>query len=158
MTSARFPSQEFPDVPTVEVTVPDRWSPRAAAGSLFAVILDRGADAFSPNLVVTHARHAPDYRLDESDAAIDAYVGDLAESRRIGRRVAELAGREWRIDEFAYVDEEAGTVVQIIATTLVPSPHVSDVIRLTGSALAESALDDLPVLREIVGSALVGAR
>jgi len=70
----------------------------------------------------------------------------------------DFGGRTWGVAEFAYRAEGAGSVVQVIAVTVVPTGEAADVVRITGTASADDYETSLPVIRGIVASARVTAR
>jgi hypothetical protein len=156
MSQASFPSDDFPAFPAVTLDAPDGWEPRAFAGTVLALIDDRGAEAFSPNVVVGLTRTAAGHTLDEASAAVEEYVSRLPEVAPVDSARVELGGRTWAVSEFAYTTAAVGTVVQVVAVTVVDHGPVTDVVRVTGTATPDDYETSLPAIRQIVAAARVG--
>lgn len=155
MAQASFPSADFPAFPAVTLDAPDGWEPRAFAGTLLALIDDRGPDAFSPNVVVGVTRTVAGHTLDEAAAAIEEYVARLPEVAQVDAARVEFGGRAWAVSEFAYASAAVGTVVQVVAVTVVDHGPVTDVVRVTGTATPADYETSLPAIRQIVADAVV---
>ena len=156
MSQASFPSDDFPAFPAVTLDAPDGWEPRAFAGTVLALIDDRGPDAFSPNVVVGVTRTAAGHTLDEAAAAVEEYVSRLSEVAPVDSARVEFGGRTWAVSEFAYTTAAVGTVVQVVAVTVVDHGPVTDVVRVTGTATPADYETSLPAIRQIVADARVG--
>jgi hypothetical protein len=158
MTESSFPSAAFPDFPGVVIEHPDEWTQRAIPGALIAVIDERDAGTFSPNVIVGVTRVAADHTLAAEVAAVREYVTQLPEVAPVDNAPVDFGGRTWGVAEFAYRAEGAGSIVQVIAVTVVASGDAADVVRITGTASADDYEAALPVIRRIVASARVTAR
>ncbi|MBN9155480.1 MAG: LpqN/LpqT family lipoprotein [Microbacterium sp.] len=158
MTEASFPSAAFPDFPAVTIEHPAEWSARPVPGALLAVIDERDAATFSPNVIVGVTRVGADHTLADEVAAVADYVTRLPEVATVDNAPVDFGGRTWGVAEFAYRAEGAGSVVQVIAVTVVPTGDAADVVRITGTAGADDYETSLPVIRGIVASARVAAR
>ena len=156
MSQASFPSDEFPAFPAVTLEAPDGWQPRAVAGTVLAVIDDRGPDAFSPNVVVSITRTAAGHTLDQAAAAVEESVSRLPEVAPVDAARVEFGDRPWAVSEFAYATSAVGTVVQVVAVTVVDNGPVSDVVRVTGTATPADYETALPVIRQVVAGTRVG--
>lgn len=156
MPRAAFPSEDFPAYPSVSLDTPDGWQPRTIAGTLLAVVDDRGADAFSPNVIVGITRTPAGHSLDDAIAAIKGQAAQLPDVAPIDAAKVDLEGREWWVTEFAYASAAAGTIVQVVAVTVVDNGPACDVIRVTGTASPADYETSLPVIRQIVAGAVVG--
>lgn len=155
--SAVFPSTEFPDVPQVRLAIPAGWRPLAVAGTLIAAVLDRGAESFSPNVVVTHDR-VIEGSWEDSEASVLALLDTLVDLQVIDRQRVTLGGRPWSVFEFAHAAGSAGTVIQVIATTRVEHETVTEVVRVTASTDPVDLDVVLPELRRIVAGTQITAR
>lgn len=158
MTEASFPSDVFPDFPAVTIDQPDGWSSRAVPGALIAVIDEREADTFSPNVIVGVTRVAGSHTLADEVAAVAQYVTQLPEVAPVDNAPVDFGGRTWGVAEFAYRADGAGSIVQVIAVTVVQTGDTADVVRITGTAGADDYETALPVIRGIVASARVTSR
>lgn len=157
MKSVEFPTAEFPQLPRISLPLPDGWLPSHLPGALLGGLLDRGPTAFSPNVLVTHARER-DVELATVEAAIDEYVATLADAQAIDRRRITLDDRIWSVLEFAHTVPQVGTVFQIIAATVVANGPVDDVVRITASTTPEGMEEILPLLRDIITGARVAVQ
>lgn len=155
MPEASFPSPAFPAFASVTLEHPGTWTPRPVAGSVLAVVDDRGADAFSPNVVVGITRAAAGHTLEAASAAIDEYVRGLPEFAPVDAALVEFGGAAWWVSEFAYATEAVGTVIQVVAVTVVDAGVAADVVRVTGTATPADYEASLPVIRQIVASTRV---
>ena len=158
MPQASFPSDAFPALPMVAVDHPAEWVARPVDGTLLAVIHDLGPDAFSPNVVLGATRHAAGHTLELAAAAVAEYVERLPEVAPVDAARVDFGDRAWWVSEFAYASTAAGTVVQVVAVTVVDSGPVSDVVRVTGTASTADYEASLPVIRRIIASTRVGTR
>lgn len=156
MSQASFPSDAFPAFPAVTLDAPDGWEPRAFAGTVLALIDDRGPDAFSPNVVVGVTRTIAGHTLDEASAAVEEYVSRLPEVAPVDSARVDFGDRAWAVSEFAYTTDSVGTVVQVVAVTVVDHGPVTDVVRVTGTATPADYETSLPAIRQIVADARVG--
>lgn len=157
MPQASFPSADFPAFPAVSLQHPDEWTPRPAADTLFAVIDDRGAEAFSPNVVVGVTRAVGGHTLAQAAAAIQADINALREVAPVDAAEVRFDGTPWFVSEFAHATDAAGTVIQIIAVTVVASGPFTDIVRVTGTATPADYEESLPVIRSIIASTRVSA-
>jgi hypothetical protein len=157
MSRVQFPSQEFPDFPAVSLQPAEGWTTRPVPGTVLAVVLDRGPEKFSPNVVVTLTRGV-DTTWEDADAAVDAFVSGLSEVESAPRERPVFDERPWSVLEFAHVTEEAGTVFQLIAVALLEHGPVVDSVRVTASIAPEDMDEVLPVLRRIVASTQISVR
>lgn len=158
MHAARFPGESFPEVPALSLDRPEGWQDQFTRGSLLAIMLDRGPESFSPNAVATHARYGTDVDLAQSDAAVEAYISGIEGVEIINRRSDTRDAREWNAIEFTYEDAAIGTVIQIIAITVVKHVAATDVITITATTDTAAMDEIVPVLRQVVASATVEAR
>jgi hypothetical protein len=158
MTEASFPSAAFPDFPAVAIEQPDAWVTRPVPGALIAVIDERDAESFSPNVIVGVTRVAGGHTLADEVASVAQYVTQLPEVAPVDNAPVDFGGRTWGVAEFAYRADGAGSIVQVIAVTVVDNGEVTDVVRITGTAGADDYEESLPVIRGIVASARVTTR
>ena len=158
MTEASFPSAAFPDFPAVTIEHPAEWSTRPVPGALIAVIDERQAETFAPNVIVGVTRVAGGHTLADEVASVAQYVTQLPEVAPVDNAPVDFGGRTWGVAEFAYRADGAGSIVQVIAVTVVEHGDAADVVRITGTAGADDYETALPVIRNIVASARVTTR
>ena len=121
MTEASFPSAAFPDFPSVTIEHPAEWSAQPVAGALLAVIDGREAATFSPNVIVGVSRVGAEHTLADEVAAVADYVTRLPEVAPVDNAPVDFGDRTWGVAEFAYRAEGVGSIVQVIAVTVVSS-------------------------------------
>ena len=153
MPTLAFPSRIAPALPTVVVDPPDGWVPTVYPGALLASFAPRPTGEFRPNLIVTATRHESGFHLPEALAALveelmalpEASLRDVSESTDISAAKA-----------VAFIDPEAGTLVQVHVIVLVDQEVCVDLVHLTASCSAGSIGDDEAALDKIVSSLAVG--
>lgn len=153
MPAMAFPSTVAPALPTVVVEPPDGWVPTVYPGALLASLAPRPDGEFRPNFIVTATRHEPGYTLAEAAASLreeleslpEAALKEVSESTEIS--VAQAV---------AFVDEEAGTVLQVHVLVLVDQAVCVDLVHLTASCSGATVAEDEPALDKIVSSLSVG--
>jgi hypothetical protein len=141
-----YPSAEFPAPPSIGFCVPTGWIPAAVAGAVAAARLEVHTDSFAPNLVVTAETALEDVAsiYDSQSKAIDG-LRAVAKLDELNVKIRNVA---WRVWEYAFEDRRAGTLVQLVATTVVGGFVVS----VVGSVSADQAEEQLPNLRAILQS------
>ncbi|MCJ1696297.1 hypothetical protein MT349_10930 [Rathayibacter caricis] len=151
---AQYPSPTFPEFPAIGFQIPPGWSPLTAAGSIAAVVLDRGPESYSPNVVVTVTR-TEDGTLDDAAEAARRSASALRDAVPMERTRIDVRGRRWDVLQYAYTEPAAGTLVQVIASTLVSG---SFVLRAIGTVEASEAGALVPQIRDVVLSLTVTER
>jgi hypothetical protein len=154
VSTIQYPSSAFPLHPQVQLSIPEAWEALNVPGSLLTVKYDRGNELFSPNVILTILRDAPDVSLADAAKGIKAYIDSL-NTVAFSEHSVKLGGRDWYVVEFGRTIDGVGDIIQIVATTPMKNDPVVDVIRLTGSAAAEDHQDGLKAVREIIASARV---
>lgn len=152
MPTIAFPSVVAPALPTVVLDTPEGWQPTVYPGALLAAYEPRGEGEFRPNVIVTATRHEPGYALKDAEAVLadeltalpEASVREVSESTEIS--VAKAV---------AFVDPEAGTLLQIHVMVIVDQEVCVDLIQMTVSCSGARAAEDEPALDAIVSSLVV---
>jgi len=147
----QYPSQAFPVFPQIQLDIPTEWEETSAPGSLLAVKHEYGNESFSPNVILTISRDEPSISLADAVKTIKAYIESLGTSI-LYEQAVKLDGKDWYVAEFGRVVEKAGTIIQIVATTVITNGPVTDVVRLTGSAASNDYEAGLKEVREIIAS------
>jgi hypothetical protein len=156
MKQLSFPSAGFPAYPSVVVETPDEWTTRVMPETVLVALDDRSADRrFSPNLVVTITRTPGLLEATTAEEQVDKYVNSIGDHKVIDRVHDKINGQPWYVVEYAFPHENVGTLYQVIATTVVSRDTASDVIRLTGTAVAAPDVKDITALRKVVSSVRV---
>lgn len=155
MTRLTYPSTQFPAGPRVRLEVPDDWEALPVPGALVAAIRPRPADVFNPNIVVTSEPQAPGFEL---TSVLDALEQTAKERREgtVGEPYAtELSGHEFIGRHLSWIDDQAGTVVQLHLFGLVPRASAdadADLVHVTGTVGAANATEEYALVRDIVGT------
>lgn len=152
MARLTYPSTEFPAGPRARLELPEGWEPLAVPGALLAAIRPEPTDAFNPNIVVTSEPQAPGFDI--------LSVLDLLERTAAERRDGEvgepyeaiISGIDFVGRPLSWVDDEAGTVVQLHLFGLVPRSNDAgeDLVHVTGTVGAASAEQDYGLVRDIL--------
>jgi hypothetical protein len=157
MPQASFPSDLFPAFPAVTLDYPEGWEARPVVEAVLAVLDDRGADAFSPNVVVGITRAGRDVTLSTAADALQAEVAALREVAPVDAAQVGFGDAPWFVSEFAYVSEAAGTIMQVVAVAAVGNGPFTDVVRVTGTASPADFEESLPVIRRIIASTRIAS-
>jgi hypothetical protein len=132
----------------VDVVPPAGWQIRELPGGSVAVVAPTRPGLFTANMVIG-----------ASDLGEDGDSADAVDAARMARDVLpELAvlgdgeftvqGRLWWITEYAYLDEDAGTLMQCLRVAV--AADGGPMVRCTATCSAATVDADLPVLREVM--------
>lgn len=154
MTSQQvFPSKAFPAYPTISVNPPAGWTEQVVPDALGALMGPATPGSYTPNVVITVSRRLPGYQLGDIAASVDAFLAALPESVLLGTEPVVINGRDWHVREARYTHEQAGSLAQFTAVTVVHHGSASDVVQLTGSCQPLEGNDDLKAIYSLVASA-----
>jgi hypothetical protein len=159
MTRLTYPSTQFPAGPRVRLEIPEDWEALPVPGALVAAIRPEPADVFNPNIVVTSEPQAPGFEL---TSVLDV-LEQTAQERREGTvgepYAAQLSGYEFVGRPLSWIDDQAGTVVQLHLFGLVPrtagDAHTDgevDLVHVTGTVGAANGTEEYALVRDIVGT------
>jgi hypothetical protein len=173
MTRLTYPSTQFPAGPRVRLEVPEGWQALPVPGALVAAIRPEPADVFNPNIVVTSEPQAPGFEL----TSVLEVLEQTARERREGTvgepYATRLSGYEFIGRPLSWIDDQAGTVVQLHLFGLVPRTPVDtdpdraatdgaaaaedsglevDLVHVTGTVGAADGAQDYALVRDIVGT------
>lgn len=167
MTQLTYPSTQFPAGPRVRLDVPDDWEALAVPGALVAAIRPEPANVFNPNIVVTSEPQPTSFEL---TSVLDV-LEQTARERREGTvgepYAAQLSGYEFVGRHLSWIDDQAGTVVQLHLFGLVPRPGTAggpgetatdmaeaevDLVHVTGTVGAANATEEYALVRDIVST------
>jgi hypothetical protein len=154
----RYPSEDFPAFPNVELEIPDGWATKIVPEVDLCVIQDRGSADFSPNLVGVFVRDVAGHTLEEAGTAPINYVKGIEGAKVLTSVKVPINDRSWTVLEYGFTDQQVGTMFQIIATTVHATERVTDTLRLTGTCRVvsfEQMNQDVATLREIIDSAIL---
>lgn len=151
--SISYPSADFPGPPRVTVQVPDDWETLTVPGVQLAVAQPRVEGRFRANVVVTVQRFGAEFTLEAAHAGLDQRKAALPELEELGTGEIEVEGRTWIASEYGYTQPGRSTVVQAARYAAVPRGEVAtDVIEIVGSCGAESAEEEIELVRSIQDS------
>lgn len=161
MTRLTYPSTQFPAGPRVRLEVPDDWEALPVPGALVAAIRPEPSDVFNPNIVVTSEPQAPGFELTSVLDALEQTAKERREGTVGAPYATELSGHEFIGRHLSWIDDQAGTVVQLHLFGLVPrtsagagdeTPGEADLVHVTGSVGAANATEEYALVRDIVGT------
>ncbi|APX32506.1 hypothetical protein BH708_06970 [Brachybacterium sp. P6-10-X1] len=148
-----YPSADFPGPPRVAVEVPDDWETLMVPGVQLAVAQPRTDGRFRANVVVTVQRFGPDFTLEAARAGLEQRKATLPELEELGTGEIEVEGTSWIASEYGYTQPGRPTVVQAARYAVLDRGGVAmDVLEIVGSCGAESAEDEIEVVRTIQDS------
>lgn len=148
-----YPSADFPGPPRVAVEVPDDWETLMVPGVQLAVAQPRTDGQFRANVVVTVQRFGPDFTLQAARAGLEQRKAALPELEELGTGEIEVEGTSWIASEYGYTQPGRPTVVQAARYAVLDRGGVAmDVLEIVGSCGAETAEDEIEVVRTIQDS------
>ena len=151
--SVSYPSAEFPAPPQVTVEVPDDWEMLTVPGVQMALAQPRQEGKFRANVVVTVQRFGPGFTLEAAKEGLEQRKSALPELEELGTGEIDVEGTTWIASEYGYTQPGRSTVVQAARYAVVARGDVAtDVIEIVGSCGAESAEDEIELVRSIQDS------
>lgn len=160
MSTAAFPSQEFPPVPQVSLEMPIGWDVEVVAGVLLSIAAPEVPEEFRPNVVVSWTRLLEPY--DTEDALADVlrqYDGDDAAAEVIGSEDELVDGAPAKGFEVSFIHPVAGSLVQANVVAVVPTTdRIRDVLHVCGSCSASQVEAVYGAVRDAVRSVRINAR
>ncbi|GAA1490007.1 hypothetical protein [Brachybacterium sacelli] len=154
--SISYPSADFPGPPRISVEVPDDWETLTVPGVQLAVAQPRIEGQFRANVVVTVQRFGPDFTLEAAKEGLEQRKAALPELEELGTGDIDVEGTTWIASEYGYTQPGRPTVVQAARYTVLDRGGVAmDVLEIVGSCGAESAEDEIEVVRTIQDSVSV---
>lgn len=154
--SIAYPSADFPGPPRVSLEVPEDWEPLTVPGVQLAVAQPRVEGRFRANVVVTVQRFGPDFSLESARSGLEQRKAALPELEELGTGEIEVEGTTWIASEYGYTQPGRPTVVQAARYAVVDRGVATDVIEIVGSCGAESAEDEIEVVRAVQDSVRLG--
>ncbi len=147
-----YPSAQIPGPPHISMDVPDDWEVLTIPGVQIAIAEPVVDGQFRLNVVVTVQRFAAGFTLEQAEQGLEKRKKSLPELEDLGTGELESQGRTWVASEYGYTQPGRPTVVQAARYCLVERGDVVDVVEVIGSCGAESADDDIELLRTIQDS------
>lgn len=148
----RFPSEEFPALPSLALEVPSTWEPVPTPMAVISVAAPAEEGRFRTNVVVTISRHGDGFDLDSAEAELISRTTLLPEASDVGTARRRQGNDEAVIHEVAFLPPDAGTVIQSHLLLLVEHARGVDLIHGIGSCAADRIETDLVDLRSVLGS------
>lgn len=124
---------------------PPGWQQRQLPEGSAALIAPEAPGLFTPNLVLSSAAEVVPVVVD----AVRRARAELRDVAVLGEGTFEVAGREWFVTEFAYVDAEGRTLFQAVRVT--GAPH-GGALRVTGTSGSAEIGSHLALLRQVMNS------
>lgn len=152
MTTLSFPSNDFPQFPSVAIDVPDGWEPLAVANTVLAVGAPHEGNAFRPNICVSIDRHPGTHTIDDAAAAAAAALEAAEGYVEIGREFRDvLSAAGFRI-EGSFLMEGAGTLFQASHVAVIQHEGVYDLVHAVATCSASQAEQHVPLFRKALDS------
>ncbi len=147
----RFPSESFPALPGISLTLPDLWSGTLVPATLLAAHRQVDEGQFISNVIVRTQRVAQSVDLAAAATIVDNGIAELAEVEDISRTVLETGGRQVYCREFAFRHPQLGTLAQAWRVIAVAHEGVTDLFELVGT-IAPPRMVDLAEVRRLMDS------
>jgi hypothetical protein len=152
MPAFSFPSVEFPAVPEISITVPDRWTAGPPAPALLTVLAPDEAGRFRANVVITTERLAAPIDFAAYSSGVRQRVAELESVQITLDKGVRLLERTAHIIQFSYRHPDAGTIAQAILTFPFDRGKVVDMFEIVGSAGADRIDTEFAQVDEIMRS------
>ncbi|MFJ4169839.1 hypothetical protein ACIPY3_10030 [Paenarthrobacter sp. NPDC089714] len=150
-----FPSADFPAYPSISVDPPEGWRTQVVPDAVGALLAPEISGEYTPNVVISMSRRAPDYQLRDIAASVDGFLSSLPDAVLLGTEPVVINGRDWHIREARYTHPDAGSLTQFTAVTVVHQGVAADVVQLTGSCRFVEGSDDIKAIYAVVASAQI---
>ena len=152
MPTVGHPSALSPQLPTIELTLPEGWVAEPGGDALFRASHGRGGD-LAPQLAA--------YIHTSRDATTDDLVDDLvgeAQAHDVGESdptfSVDLDGREWTGLNVSWV-EDGEPVYVVHLLTAVEAGEVTQLVRLTGRIAGPDSERDYDEVQDVLETARV---
>ena len=147
----RFPSDEFPTLPSISLALPINWSGAQVSGTLLAAHKNVDEGEFASNVIVRSQRVGSEVDLPAAARIVDEGISGLQDVQEIGKWLVKSGRLEGYATEFAFRDEQAGTLAQSWRVFVVAQGRVADLVEVVGS-VSPARKDDFMDLRKILDS------
>ncbi len=147
----RFPSEIFPALPGVSLTLPEYWSGTVVPATLMAAHRQVDEGQFISNVIVRTQRLGAAVDLAGAARIVDDGIAELAEVEDISRTVLESDGRPVYCREFAFRHPQLGTLAQAWRVIAVAHDGILDLFELVGT-IAPARMADLGEIRQLMDS------
>lgn len=151
-----YPSADFPGPPQITVSIPEDWETLTVPGVQLAAAQPRIDGRFRANIVVTVQRFGPDITFEAARAGLEQRKSALPELEELGTGEIDVDGTTWIASEYGYTQPGHATVVQAARYTVLDRGGVAkDIVEIVGSCAAESADDEIEMVRTIQDSLVI---
>src|ERR1700709_889981 len=123
----KFPSENYPGIPAVSLTLPENWSGAPVAAHAPPPVRSVDEGQFVSTAIVRTQRVVSADDLAIAAAVVDAGIAELDEVEDISRTTLETDGRQVYCREFAYRHPQAGTLAQAWRVLAVQHDGVTDI-------------------------------
>lgn len=154
MITQKYPSREFPALPEIEIQSLDMWKKVDLPESVLSIIKEKGETEFSPNIIISSYKVAENFDFAYNKKNIGDSIAGFFELHIFNDIIKQVNNRDWQIIEYIYDHEQAGTIAQIVATTIVDIESSKFVVRFTGTAAAkkESENKDYKEIQQVLST------
>lgn len=158
MSTVTYPSETFPGFPAVVMDCPEGWVPHSVPQAQMAIIQERPAGDFRPNVVVVMQRMAPGQSADSVvEEAVERFRATPG-YEEVGRMDTTFHGLPAVRIEGAWSTQETGTIAQALRIAVVEHHGVRDLVEVTGTCAGPQAAELWPQVREIQDSVKLADR
>ncbi|QDK71375.1 hypothetical protein [Lactococcus protaetiae] len=131
MTIKKFPSQEFPQLPSVEIDVQEGWESQSLPNSVIALTKEDSSSFFS-NVLIDIKKVEKSYDFASNTAELQKYIQNFEKLNIFSNSLYEINDQQWKVEEFAYINQNIGALAQLVAISFIMSNDTKFMISVTG--------------------------
>ncbi len=155
MTKTAFPSEVFPNPPSISLDAPEGWEPIVVASTVLAIAAPLVTGEFRQNAIVAWSRHDGGFTLEAASAAVRDRLAATPDLETVADADYTVSGFPAHHFETTFVAEGAGTLAQLTDLVLVERGPVKDLFEVTATCSAPQIETSFNVLRQILAGAVI---
>lgn len=156
MTIYSYPSEQFPQFPSIQLSTPEDWEPATVPGAVLAARAVRPPARFAPNVMVTVSRYTAQFGRDEAMELLHESLRRHPEAKVEEPFTAAFGPDDYMLVNVVFDDPVGGTLVQVHGYSSFPigpaHPEHRDVVQIMGTCTAVDASTDYPLLQQVMES------
>lgn len=133
MTELTFPSEQFPALTSLTMTISEEWTPLPAVGVHLGAGRVMPAGEFTPNVIVEISRFGGAYTLKQAIDLAQRNVSTARGYKATRREQITVAGSEGYVLEGTFPQPRGGDLMQTIRLAVLDRGSVVDLVQITGT-------------------------
>lgn len=152
MIIKKFPSEEFPQIPSVEINVYEGWKSQSFPNSVIGLV--KNDSEFSSNILIDVKKVEKSYDFISNTIELQNYTHGLKKLNIFSDSVHKINGLSWKVEEFAYINKDVGAIAQLIAVSFFTINDTKFMINFTGTTklFENEKNEDYEKIQEMLGS------